>query len=165
MTVGAAEGFDEFFVAERSRLVAQAYLLAADIHSAQDLAQCALERAWRNWETVGAYDRPDRWARRVLLNLALNERRRWTREVASADLDRQATNGPSELHVALVQALRQLPPEQQKAVVLHHGAGLPVAEVAADLGVPEGTVKSWLSRGRAKLAQSLSGESCRTEAR
>jgi RNA polymerase sigma-70 factor (ECF subfamily) len=54
--------------------------------------------------------------------------------------------------VALVAALRRLPEEQRRAIVLHHLADLPVAEVAAETGAPIGTVKARLSRGRAALA-------------
>lgn len=61
-------------------------------------------------------------------------------------------------HVALVVALRRLPEAQRRAVVLHHVAGLPVADVAAETGVPVGTVKARLSRGRAALAVLLDSE-------
>ena len=62
---------------------------------------------------------------------------------------------PSEAHVALVAALKQLPEAQRRALVLHHLADLPVHEVARETGVPEGTVKARLSRGRAALAALL----------
>ena len=52
-------------------------------------------------------------------------------------------------------ALRRLPAAQREAIALHHLADLPVAEVAQTLGVPEGTVKARLSRGRAALAELL----------
>jgi len=159
------EGFDRFFNAERDRLVAQAYLLVGDVHAAQDLAQRTLERAWRHWARVSGYDRPEAWARRVLFNLALNEHRRWGREQAWSDVGAPVVDGPSERHLALVQALRSLPPDQRKALVLHDGAGVPVAQVADEIGVPEGTVKSWLSRGRAKLANQLSDQRPWTEAK
>jgi RNA polymerase sigma-70 factor (ECF subfamily) len=54
--------------------------------------------------------------------------------------------------VALVGALRKLPEAQRRAVVLHHMGGLSIAEIAADEGVAEGTIKARLSRGRAALA-------------
>jgi RNA polymerase sigma-70 factor (ECF subfamily) len=166
--MGAKEdrnGFERFFRAERDRLVAQAYLLVGDLHGAQDLAQRTLERVWLHWAKVQGYDRPDAWARRVMFNLALNEHRRAAKERALPETGGPAVTGLSERHVALVQALRQLPSDQQKALVLHDGAGVPVAEVAAELGVPEGTVKSWLSRGRARLAESLADEYYGTETR
>ena len=62
---------------------------------------------------------------------------------------------PGPDRVALVRALRRLPERQRQALVLHHMAGLTVAEIAADAGVAEGTVKSWLSRGRQALAAEL----------
>jgi len=42
--------------------------------------------------------------------------------------------------------------------VLHHIADLPVAQVAHEIGAPEGTVKAWLSRGRAALATLLADD-------
>ena len=55
----------------------------------------------------------------------------------------------------LAAALRALPENQMMAIVLHDGAGMSVHEVALDMQVPEGTVKSWLSRGRADAAARL----------
>jgi len=60
--------------------------------------------------------------------------------------------------LALVQALRTLPVRQRQAIVLHYLVDLPVAEIAQMLGVPQGTVKSLLARGRRALAATL-GES------
>ena len=57
--------------------------------------------------------------------------------------------------VALIVAIRQLPRAQQETIALHHLADLPVAEVAETLGVPVGTVKARLSRGRSALAELL----------
>ena len=55
-------------------------------------------------------------------------------------------------------ALRTLPADQRQALVLHHIVDLPVAEVAHEMGVAVGTVKSWLHRGRAALAAQLAEE-------
>ena len=63
--------------------------------------------------------------------------------------------GPDPDAVALIAALARLPGPQRTAVVLHHLVGLPVAEVAREIGVPEGTVKARLSRGRRALALHL----------
>ena len=65
-----------------------------------------------------------------------------------------ACSSPSEVRAA---RLRSAPPVSQPAVViLHHVMELPVEQVASELGVPVGTVKSRLSRGRAALAPLLS---------
>ena len=59
-------------------------------------------------------------------------------------------------HLALMAALRRLPLPQREAIALYYLADLPVAEVTSCLGVPVGTVKTRLSRGRAALAVLLS---------
>jgi RNA polymerase sigma-70 factor (ECF subfamily) len=58
----------------------------------------------------------------------------------------------------LQRALQALPVRQRHALLLHHVVGLPVAAVAQEMGVPEGTVKSWLFRGREALQRSLGVE-------
>jgi RNA polymerase sigma-70 factor (ECF subfamily) len=58
--------------------------------------------------------------------------------------------------VALVAALQQLSQATRETIVLHHLADMSVHEVAEALGVPVGTVKARLSRGRAMLATLLS---------
>ena len=55
----------------------------------------------------------------------------------------------------LVTALRKLPVQQRHAVVLYHLVDLPVDQIADEMGVAVGTVKSWLHRGRAALAAQL----------
>ena len=54
-------------------------------------------------------------------------------------------------------ALRQLPANQRQALALHYLFDMPVEEIAREAGVPRGTVKSWLSRGRSRLAALLPG--------
>jgi RNA polymerase sigma-70 factor (ECF subfamily) len=61
-------------------------------------------------------------------------------------------DGPSPDRVALIDALRKVPAEQRRAVVLYHLCDRTVAEIAAETGVPVGTVKARLARGRAALA-------------
>jgi RNA polymerase sigma-70 factor (ECF subfamily) len=57
--------------------------------------------------------------------------------------------------VALARALQALPADQRRAIVLYHLCDLSVAEVAAEVNAPTGTVKARLSRGRAALATLL----------
>lgn len=59
--------------------------------------------------------------------------------------------------LGLEAALGSLPEEQRRVVVLHHHHGLPLEQIAADEGVPVGTIKSRLHRGRARLALALGG--------
>jgi len=57
--------------------------------------------------------------------------------------------------VALVEALRTLPRTYRQVIVLHHLLDLPVEQVARELGIPTGTAKARLSRGRRALAKWL----------
>src|SRR6266498_3503171 len=69
----------------------------------------------------------------------------------------------SEDAVALIEALRCLPVRHRQALVLHYLLDLPVEEAARTLGVPAGTLKSWLARGRKALAAQLGEEEVRTD--
>jgi RNA polymerase sigma-70 factor (ECF subfamily) len=155
----AAEDFDQLYQAQYGNVVAMAYALTGDLAEAQDLAQEGFCRAWQRWRTVSGYDDPLAWIRRVVANLAAS---RWRRlAVARRHLRREPERhvpalGPDR--VALVAALRRLPTPHREAVALHYLADLPVAEVARELKVSDGTVKSWLHRARAVLAAELSSE-------
>lgn len=152
---GAAD-FDALYDARYGDLVAMAHALTGDLAEAQDLAQEAFCRAWQRWHVVAAYEDPLAWIRRVTANLAMS---RWRRlRVSAKHLRRERPPDVPPLgpdHVALVAALRRVPPDQRRALVLHHLLDLPVAEVAHEMGVAVGTVKSWLHRGRTTLAAQL----------
>jgi RNA polymerase sigma-70 factor, ECF subfamily len=151
------ESFDEFYRSTSRRVLQYAYALTTDIGAAQDLTQDAYLRAWRRWSQVSRYERPDVWVRVVLTRLATD---RWRRlklglslSVGSRPPD--PIPPPSDDTVVLVAALRTLPVQQRRAVSLHYLLDLSIAEIAAEAEVPEGTVKSWLARGRAALAARL----------
>ena len=57
--------------------------------------------------------------------------------------------------VGLTKALARLPEDQQRAVELHHLKGLPLADVAKQLGRTKGAVAALLFRGLKKLSESL----------
>jgi RNA polymerase sigma-70 factor (ECF subfamily) len=152
---GAEEAFDAFFTASYARLQGQAYVLTGSREQAQDLTQEALLRAWTHWDKVSAYDSPEGWTRRVLHNLCIASWRR-SKVRRTADLRPLATTAEApDDHVVLAQALRRLPGEQARALLLHDGLAMTVVETAEELGVPEGTVKSWLSRSRKIVAADL----------
>jgi RNA polymerase sigma-70 factor (ECF subfamily) len=153
-TTAGQAGFDEFYAAAGMRVVRYAYALTGDLGDAQDLAQEAFARAWQRWPSVSGYASPEAWVRRVVANLATS---RWRRRlVATAAARELAIREPAHEvgpdTVALVAGLRTLPERQRVVLVLHYLADLPVGQIAAELGCPVGSVKAWLSRGRAALA-------------
>ncbi|MFI7303368.1 SigE family RNA polymerase sigma factor [Micromonospora aurantiaca] len=154
------EDFDAFYTATARRVVHHVYALCGDLAEAQDVTQEAYARAWQRWSAVGAYEDPEGWVRAVAWRLTANRwrgLRRWF--AARARLGRETpAPGPNPDRVALLTALRRLPEAQRLVVVLHHLHDLPVAEIARTTGMPAGTVKSYLSRGRAALAVLLTDD-------
>ncbi|NUT35132.1 MAG: SigE family RNA polymerase sigma factor, partial [Hamadaea sp.] len=150
--------FVEFYQATSRRTLRYAYGLTGDLPQAQDVVQEAYARAWQRWRKVADYDDSEAWLRLVVTRLVFD----WWRHLGvrrRALLDHPtAVAAPSEDTVLLTTALKQLPPAQRRALALHYLLDLPIAQIAAETGVPEGTVKSWLSRGRAGLADALRDE-------
>jgi RNA polymerase sigma-70 factor, ECF subfamily len=151
--------FDDFYAATARRVVRHAYALTGNVADAQDIAQEAFARAWQRWDSVRGYDSPEAWVRRVTTNLATNRyRRERTARAAARQLLARDVPEISPDTVALVAGLRALPERQRVVLVLHYLADLPVSQVAAELGCPEGSVKAWLARGRDALQALLSEE-------
>jgi RNA polymerase sigma-70 factor (ECF subfamily) len=161
----ASRHFDEFYRATARRTLRYAHALTGDLGHAQDLAQEAYVRAWQRWARVAALDSPESWLRVVITRLASDRWRHLAVRRRYQQLARPAPPQapPGEETVLLIDALRRLPLPQRRALTLHYLLDLPVNQIATETGVPEGTVKSWLSRGRTALA-ALLGDA-RTEER
>ncbi len=151
--------FDQFYRAVFGSLVGQLVLVTGDRQEAEDIAQEALSRAAARWQRLRDYDIPEAWVRKVALNLAasrLRQVRTRLRALAGGGLPPPApVPAVSEDALALAEAMRALPVRQRQALVLHYLLGLTTEEAGAALGVPTGTVKSWLARGRKGLAAQL----------
>lgn len=151
--------FDEFYTASFSRITGQVYAMIGNRDEAQECVQEAFVRAWAHRRKLERAEHPEAWVRVTAHRLAVS---RWRRSKFGKRAQDRAlaaptvTEPPDEKHVALVNALKQLPEAQRRALVLHHLCDLPVAAVAAEVGAPEGTVKARLSRGREALAALLS---------
>jgi RNA polymerase sigma-70 factor (ECF subfamily) len=145
------ESFDELYRVTRDRLAVQITALTGDPFEANDLVQEAFMRAWLRWDKLAGYEDPEGWIRRVAYNLAVSRWRQARRVVLRATVPQAHGERPGE-RIGVLEALKSLPSSERRAVVLHHVAGLSVADVAVELNAPEGTVKSWLSRGRAGIA-------------
>lgn len=151
------DGFDEFYQHTFGRLVGQVYLVTGDLGDAEDAVQEAFARASARWSTVRDFNLPEQWVRRVAMNLALDGLRRARRRLAAfARLAPSPVVAPISVErIALAEALRTLPRSYRQVIVLHHLLDLPVKQVAWELGIPVGTVKARLSRGRRALARWL----------
>jgi RNA polymerase sigma-70 factor (ECF subfamily) len=152
-----ALSFDEFYRTTSSRMLRYGYALTGSLAEGQDIVQEAYIRAWQRWRHLATYDEPEAWVRLVVARLASDGRRRlrhWRAALRRAGPLPDAIP-PSDDTVLLVGALRQLPATHRQALVLHYLCDLSVAEIAVETGAAVGTVKSWLSRGRAGLVTVL----------
>ena len=146
--------FDDFYSASVRRVVSQVHALTGSWADAEDAVQEAYARAWARWGRLRGYHDPEGWVRTVAYRNAVSS---WRKSVSR---ERAYTrHGPpfeetiiSPDYVAIIDALRQIPPGQRQAVVLHHLVGQSVGQIARDTHQPEGTVKTLLYRGRHALA-------------
>lgn len=137
----------------------------ADAHDAAQEAMIAIVRGLDRFDGRAAFST---WAYRVTTNACLDElRRRRRRPVIGLPIDddgqpRPPDDGRSESGVeglgdrmAVETALATLPIEFRAPVVLRDLCDLDYAEIADTLGIPPGTVRSRIARGRAHLAKAL----------
>jgi RNA polymerase sigma-70 factor (ECF subfamily) len=144
--------FDETFRAEYPGIVRVVAPIVGSVEDAEAVVQDAFLKAFVRWRRIGAYDRPGAWVQRVAIRDAV---RAATRSRRRQVLDHPPGADPAAAtatRIDLARALAELPARPRAAVVLHHLAGWPVAEVAATLGCAEGTVRAHLHRGRQALA-------------
>ncbi|MGN8244798.1 SigE family RNA polymerase sigma factor [Cellulomonas soli] len=151
--------FAAFMASSSPALARTAWLLCGDTHQAEELVQQALMRTYLAWGSAREGD-PLAYARRTLANLRIDTWRRRRREVLMdpADVPERASASDADRLAErdrLVRALATLSPRQRRVVVLRHFEGRSEREVAEDLGVSVGTVKSTASRSLSRLRELL----------
>ena len=152
---GRPEEFREFARDRAWPLQQSAYLLCGDWHSAQDVVQETLIKAYRHWPRVKRAGNPDAYVRGILLN---EVRDRWRRPEKAVPVERftaePAVSDASDdiaRRDRLLQALLEFPLQQRMTVVLRYLEDMTQVETANLLGCSEGTVKSQSSRALATL--------------
>lgn len=148
----ADDPFAEFYAEYYGRVARYCWRLVRDEQVAHDLAQEALARLYLRW--VGVRD-PAAFVFHVATNLVRDAMTRKGREATA--LGRLApAHGPDD-HRDVHLAVGALPRRYREVVLLYYFGDLPVAEVAAAVRRPEGTVKRYLKEARELLAESLEG--------
>jgi len=159
--VRAREPFERFYEREYRSVVGLAYALSGSRSASEDLAQEAFIAAHRNWDRIGAYDKPEAWVRRIVSNLSVSRFRRRISETKA--LTRLAGFGPETTALpelpaeadSFWSAVRKLPRRQAQAIALHYLEDRSVADIAEILECAPNTVKVHLHKGRQQLATRL----------
>jgi RNA polymerase sigma-70 factor (sigma-E family) len=148
--------FAEYVVRQRPALMRFATVLTCRTWLAEDVVSDVLCRAYERWDRISRMAEPHAYVRRMVVNEYLSWHRRLARTTPRAEVEPAAarlSDGADERaeRDAMIGRLAGLPRRQRAAVVLRYYAGLPDAEIAAELGCRETTVRSQISRALATL--------------
>lgn len=154
-------------------LLRTASVIAWDDDVAEDLVQECLLRLARRWPRVRKMELPLAYARQVLINVALDDRRRRSRrqvELRADETEREVIDLQAEAALEtlgqrseLIDAFGRLSPQQRTVLMLRYFHDLSEAQIAGLLGCSTGTVKSSASRGLARLRDLIEGSVSPTE--
>ena len=156
------------------RLYRLAWRLAGQKAEAEDLFQELLVKAFGKLDDLVGIDEPGSWLSRMMYNLFIDERRRFTRKRLQTVYEGEmAGDGLAGLPGAdnperdqrrferlkkLDAALSALSDEHRSIVLLHDTEGYKLTEIQDLMGIPVGTVKSRLHRARARLREILAAD-------
>lgn len=161
---GSTSAFES--LVRRNQSLVRGFLrrLTGNAALADDLAQDTFVQAWRR---IGAYEGKGSfrgWLCRIAYTQFLQHRRSARagaarEEAYMMDADRTEEHGPaSDARLDLDRVMAVLTPEQRAAMALCYGEGMSHAEAADALGLPLGTVKSHVLRGREKALTLMGGK-------
>ena len=131
-----------------------------DPAAAEDAVQEAALLAWDRRRSLRDPETVDAWFNRILVNVCRQELRRRGRRPVLTEIQQGIDGDHSRLHDRdeLTRAIRRLTPDEQIVVALRFGRDLTVPQIAADMGMAEGTVKSRLHYALEHLRAALEAE-------
>ncbi|TCO51735.1 RNA polymerase sigma-70 factor (ECF subfamily) [Kribbella antiqua] len=140
------------------RLIGVLVSIGGSRADAEEVAQDAYVKLLGRWDSIRRYDDPEAWVRAVAVRTLVSRLRR--QQVARRALAKltgrpAVVRGPDGDALDVAAALARITPAQRAVVVLHHVMDLPVEQIAEELQLPPGTVKSRLARARQALAPLL----------
>jgi len=146
----------ERLMAMRDKLFRVSYGLLRNAADREDAVSETVRKALTQYTRLRDDTRFEAWAMRIMIHECYTLLRKKQRELPMADLPERATpqNGETELR----ESIHALPIELRLPVILHYMDGYALSEISAMLRVPEGTLKSRLSRAREKLRHALTEE-------
>jgi RNA polymerase sigma-70 factor (sigma-E family) len=157
--------FEQFVAASVDGLLRAAFLISWDLTEAEDLVQECLVRVAQRWPRVRGMEYPTAYARKILVNLALDEGRRRIRQRNELQLsDAHALDEQEDVAAVrvlgwvdtgtdLTRALAELAPRQRATLVLRYFDDLSETRTAEVMGCSVGTVKSTTAKALQHLRE------------
>jgi RNA polymerase sigma factor (sigma-70 family) len=146
------ESFDSFFLERFAELSRLAFLLTGSSAVGDEIAQDACEEVFRRWEDI---EHPRAYARTAVVNGARAWGRRRARK-AMQPVGSDRIPGVDAEALAVRAVLAELPQAEREVLVFRYYADLKVDDIAVELGIPVGTVKSHIHRVLARMHKELS---------
>ena len=140
-------GFENLFDAEQRPMLRLAFMLLGSSAMAEDAVQEAFAKVFERWERIDAHGA---FLRRCVVNECNARHRRLRLASRKRHLLGSESSG-DDAYPELADALRALPPRRRSIVVMRHYLQMNTSEIADELGISEGTVKSSLHRGLHQL--------------
>lgn len=161
---GDRAAFGALVERHQRRVYNLAYRMVGRPEDAADATQDAFVRCMQKLEGFKGISSFTTWMHRVTVNTCYDLLRKRSREIPVDEEERPETAAPGDVAdesataIDVQRALLKVPEEFRAVLVLHDVQGVPYEAIAEALGVPLGTVKSRLHRGRVSLAKALRGE-------
>jgi RNA polymerase sigma-70 factor (ECF subfamily) len=160
---GDVDAFEALVAARLSRAYRTASAILGSEADAHDVVQEAFVATWRHLPKLRDHARFDAWLNKMIVNRCRDSlrRRKRSREVGldgALDLASADATGAAADMMALSGAFDRLTADQRHLLVMHHLHRVPVAELAKELGIPEGTTKWRLHAARAALTRALEAD-------
>jgi RNA polymerase sigma-70 factor (ECF subfamily) len=160
---GDIDAFEALVAARLNRAFRTASAILGSEADAHDVVQEAFVATWRHLPKLRDRSRFDAWLNRTIVNRcrdALRQRRR-SREVALDEALDHRTEDSTRVAAdmaAFTTAFERLSVDHRHLLVMHHLHRVPVADLARELGIPEGTTKWRLHAARAALTRALEAD-------
>ena len=144
--------FEDFFRANYSRAFGVAVRMLGNAPEAEDAAAEAFSRALVRWRRIGTLDYRDAWVLRVTANVSIDMLRR-RRKLPVPETTMRDSQADAVERLSLLNELETLPERQRDVLLLRYFGDLSDDDIARCLTMAQGTVKSHVHRGLAKLRQ------------
>lgn len=158
--VDLRKDFDRIAEQNMQRLYAHAFMILGSKHDAEDAAEEAIYQLYCRKKGFNDDEHAKAWLIRVTVNAALKQlrRRKFISDKGSDELNEITVDFRFSEPSEIIKAVRSLPVKYRTVILLHYYEDMSTQEIAQTLKIPQSTVTTRLSRGRAMLKELLKGE-------